>query len=327
MKSKNIISANEVSNIYEISLGGMNQKILVEGKTKNLPIVITLHGGPGTPIPFCVGCRGLFPAFTDRFLMVYWDQLGCGINNYEIADKFTIESYVEMTVDLVKFMRHSFPKNPIYLFGMSWGSVLALKTVQACAEINGVVVWGQVVKKLFFNEEVYSALEASNLSQKKMKRIRNINPMDFKPRDMQFFSGCIRKYTDGYQNKNSKKADGGNIMLGIMKSPDYSFKNVLAMFVNGCAKSTKLWPELLQIDLEKELRNVQVPYMILQGDTDIVTSSAIIKGIVENCQNTNLQYRKVGNCGHFPTAEGMEAVLEALIEVIGNNKSGQASEE
>lgn len=323
MKSKNIISTNEVSTIYEIALGGINQKILVEGKTKNLPIVITLHGGPGTPIPFCVGCRGLFPAFTDRFLMVYWDQLGCGVNDYEIADKFTIESYVEMTTDLVKFMRQSFPKNPIYLFGMSWGSVLALKTVQICVDVSGVVVWGQVVKKLFFNEEVYSALDAGGLSEKKMRRIRNINPMDFEPREMQFFNGCIRKYTNGYQNKNAPKDAGDTIMFGIMKSPDYSFKNVWAMFVNGCAKSTKHWPELLQIDLEQELCNVHVPYIILQGDTDIVTSSAIVKEIMENVQNSNLQYRKVEKCGHFPSVEGMEAVMEALIEMTRNDKSEQ----
>lgn len=47
--------------------------MLVDGRMENLPIVITLHGGPGTPIPFSVGCRGLFPEFTDRFIMVYWD--------------------------------------------------------------------------------------------------------------------------------------------------------------------------------------------------------------------------------------------------------------
>ena len=34
--------------------------MLIEGKSKDNPIVITLHGGPGTPIPFSVGCRGLY---------------------------------------------------------------------------------------------------------------------------------------------------------------------------------------------------------------------------------------------------------------------------
>lgn len=69
-KRKSIIAGNAVSRIYDWPLGGYKQKVLVEGKKDNLPIVITLHGGPGTPIPFSVGCRGLFPEFTDRFIMV-----------------------------------------------------------------------------------------------------------------------------------------------------------------------------------------------------------------------------------------------------------------
>ena len=87
---KAIIEGNKISEIYDWSLGGYNQKVLIEGKDTSLPVVITLHGGPGTPIPFSVGCRGLFPEFTDRFIMVYWDQLGCGINNYVIDESFTI---------------------------------------------------------------------------------------------------------------------------------------------------------------------------------------------------------------------------------------------
>ena len=67
-----------------------------------MPVVISLHGGPGTPIPLSVGCRGLFPEFTDRMIMVYWDQLGCGINDCKIGDKYDISSYVKMTIDLVK---------------------------------------------------------------------------------------------------------------------------------------------------------------------------------------------------------------------------------
>ena len=87
---KQIIKENEISKMYEFSLGNMPQKVLIEGKNKDLPIVINLHGGPGTPIPFSAGCRGLFPMFTEHFLMVYWDQLGCGINNYDLKDQFTI---------------------------------------------------------------------------------------------------------------------------------------------------------------------------------------------------------------------------------------------
>ena len=108
MKTKIRVTDYEVSELYNVFLGGIEQKILVEGKRRDLPIVITLHGGPGMPIPFAVGCRGMFPIFTEQFIMVYWDQLGCGINDYEIADSFTVDSYVEMTCDLVRFIKKEF---------------------------------------------------------------------------------------------------------------------------------------------------------------------------------------------------------------------------
>ena len=36
---KQIIENNEVSDLYTFNLGGYNQKVLVEGKSKTLPVV------------------------------------------------------------------------------------------------------------------------------------------------------------------------------------------------------------------------------------------------------------------------------------------------
>lgn len=116
---KNYIKSCEVSEVAEVELGGYKQKIAIEGKSKSLPVVINLHGGPGSPIPFSVGCRGLFPDWTDKVIMVYWDQLGCGINNYKIDNGFKIENFVGMTVDLIKLIKSRFPGNKLFLFGMS----------------------------------------------------------------------------------------------------------------------------------------------------------------------------------------------------------------
>lgn len=110
MNRKEIIANNEISELLTLSLNGYSQKVLIEGKRKDLPVVITLHGGPGNPIPFSVGCRGLFKEFTDKYIMVYWDQLGCGINNYLIDDTFNIDSFVCMTEDLVSKLKKSFRK-------------------------------------------------------------------------------------------------------------------------------------------------------------------------------------------------------------------------
>lgn len=313
---KQIIKENEISKLYEFSLGNVPQKVLIEGKSKSLPIVISLHGGPGTPIPFSAGCRGLFPMFTERFLMVYWDQLGCGINNYDLKDQFTIDSFVEMTTDLISEVKNLFPHNKIILFGMSWGSVLALKTVHKLGKnIDAAVVWGQVLQKLLFNDEVYDTLEKSGLPEKKLRKIRTITPENASDKDMQLLTGCIRKYTDGYTNKKGAKAPVGAIIRGLLASPDYKLKDFKAIMVNGTSTSTRLWPELLKLDLREELSQVSIPYYILQGDTDIVTSTSNIAEQIASWGNPHLSCRVVPDSGHIFGKEGMDAILETLMEL------------
>lgn len=313
---RQIIKENEISQMYEFSLGNIPQKVLIEGKHRNLPIIINLHGGPGTPIPFSAGCRGLFPMFTERFIMVYWDQLGCGINNYNLKDQFSVDSFVEMTIDLVTEVRKLFPANKLILLGMSWGSILALKTVHKIdAGVDAVVIWGQVLRKLLFNEEVSETLEKSGLPEKKMRRIRTMTPENASDKDMQLLSGSIRKYTDGYTNKKGAKAPVGTIIRGLMASPDYKLKDFKAIMVNGTSTSTRLWPELLKLDLREELSNVCIPYYILQGDTDIVTSTSDIVKQITSWENPHLSCRIIPNSGHIPGKEGMDAMLETLIAV------------
>ena len=315
-RRKQIIENNEISQLYTFSLGDVLQKVLIEGKTKDLPVVISLHGGPGSPIPFSVGCRGLFPEFTDRAIMVYWDQLGCGINNCIIADKYDINSYVEMTVDLVKEVKKLFPNNKMILFGISWGSVLALKTVKKIPElVDAVVTWGQVIKNLFFNQEVLETLEKSDLPAKKMKKVKAILTNGPSEDGLQFLTGCIRKYTNGYQNKEGSQAPVGEVIMGLLTSPDYTMKDFKAIMINGTAKSTLLWPQLLEIDLSKELATVEKPYYILQGDTDIVTNTGILKEVVDSADNAFLHYDVVEKSGHIPGADGMNATMERIMQI------------
>ncbi len=314
---KQVVEQNEVSEVFTFSLGKIPQKVLIEGKRKNLPLVITLHGGPGSPIPFSVGCRGMFPEFAERFLMVYWDQLGCGINNCQLDSRFTVDSFVEMAADLIVEVKKMFPGNPLILFGMSWGSVLALKVLRKTqGNVDGVVTWGQVLRKLFLNEEVYQSLEKGGCPAGKMQKIRAITADDFEDKDMKLLAGSVRKYTDGYFNKKGEQAPLFPIIKGLLTSPDYRLRDFKAIMINGVSSAKWLWNELLAIDLSEELAEINVPYYILQGDTDIVTSTTVIKKEVEASHNACLRCRVIKNSGHMPGKAGMAAVLETLQEAV-----------
>ena len=313
---KQIIANNEVSDLYTLNLGGYKQKVLVEGKSKTLPVVICLHGGPGTPIPFSVGCRGLFPEFTDQFIMVYWDQLGCGANNHKIDDSFTVDMFVVMTKDLIAEIKRLFPENDLYIFATSWGSVLSVKVLQEMPNIvKGVVVYGQLVKNLFYNQEVYDALSQTKLSAKKLEAIKNANIDNITTKDLMLVSGSIRKYTNGYEHKKADKPQMGKIVVGLLTSPDYRKKDFIAVMVNGYLKNVSLWKELLHMDLSNALSSITVPYAIIQGDSDIVAST---QNVLEATKGNNaITCQVIPNSGHYPSKPAMDAVISALQNMVG----------
>lgn len=321
---KAVIAGNEISQLYTFRLGGYDQKVLIEGKSKKLPVVVMLHGGPGTPIPMSVGCRGLFPEFTDRFLMVYWDQLGCGINNHVIDDRFGIDSFADMTVDLLGEIRTLFPDNRILLFAVSWGSILSAKVLErATVPVDAVVVCGQIVKNLFLNDEVFSALEQSALPKKKLEEIRKMQADSMGQRELQLLSSSIRKYTDGMFNKKGERAPMGRIVKGLLTSPDYRLSDVKAMAVNGYRHGTALWQEILKTDLSPVLAGTAVPYTILQGDTDLVTPTGIVLRLVKESRNPLLQCQVVERTGHMPGLAMMKQAQKNLEEQAYRN--GQQS--
>lgn len=317
-RKKEITRENAVSTVETFTLRGYEQKVLIEGKRADLPIVIALHGGPGTPIPFCVGCRGLFPDITDNHILVCWDQYGCGINNAELSDSFTIDNFVDMTVDLVKALKEKFPKNKLFLFGMSWGSILSAKAAEEVPEyIDGVLTYGQVLQAPMLTQETLHTILESKAPAKVKNECKTIFSKEhFDKRDCMKISRYVRQYTEGYTNKNEPKSPIFGMVKAIMTSPDYRFKDFIAMFKNGYLKNQSLINELSEVDLRETMANIEVPYHIIQGDTDIVTATGMIKEFIKSCNNPNLSCEVVENAAHMPGMNGMTVVIKSLQRMV-----------
>lgn len=313
-KRKAVIEANKVSTVEEFVLGGYPQKVLIEGKSDDLPVVITLHGGPGTPIPFCVGARGLFPDFTDKCILVSWDQFGCGINNAKLPDDISINDFVNMTADLIKEIKRKFPKNALWLLGMSWGSVLSALACERSPElIDGAITYGQVLYQLMQSQEAIDAVMNSKAPQKIKNEIKSaVDSKALNKSTAMKLSSAIRKYTYGYNDPNEPKAKVGEMIRGIMTSPDYKFRDFIAIVKNGYMKNSSLITELSKLDLRDALKDVSVPYHILQGETDLVTETKSIMSFVEKTENPNLTCKVIANSSHIPGMNGMQAVFEEI---------------
>lgn len=116
--------------LEKISLGGINQWISIRTKDIQNPILLYLHGGPGTPV------MPLFRHFQapleNYFIVIQWDQRGAGKSfSWHIPkESMTIEQFISDLHELIVLLCKRFNKEKIYLMGHSWGSVLGIKIVQ-----------------------------------------------------------------------------------------------------------------------------------------------------------------------------------------------------
>ena len=97
----------------------------IRGKDSKSPILLYLHGGPGSPlgVPILKAYAG--PQLENHFLVVYLHQRGIMKSKRVSDSKHRIPNYVKDVHYVVNFLKKKFNNRDIYLMGHSWGGLLS----------------------------------------------------------------------------------------------------------------------------------------------------------------------------------------------------------
>jgi len=108
-----------INTLEKIELGGEKQWISIRGQSKENPILLFLHGGPGSANLALL--RTQCPDLEKHFVVVNWDQRGAGKTYSPTLDKnsLTIEQIVADSHELIIYLKNRFGVEKIYLMGFS----------------------------------------------------------------------------------------------------------------------------------------------------------------------------------------------------------------
>jgi len=130
MTGKEIAGSLVEKNFMEI--GGVRQGFFIRSENPENPVLLFLHGGPGSPeLPYSVAYESS-ERLEKYFTVCYWEQRGACMSFNDAIDvaTMTIEQMVEDARQMTDYLQRRFNREKIFLAGHSWGSYLGIKTVE-----------------------------------------------------------------------------------------------------------------------------------------------------------------------------------------------------
>ncbi len=123
-------SAGAIDSLEDIMLGGVRQKILIEGNDPSCPILLWLHGGPGSSQMLL--SHYYSKRLRDHFILVNWDTRGTALSygGGGHAETLSFSQLISDTEALTRYLCRRFGRRKIFLLGHSFGSILGLHVVK-----------------------------------------------------------------------------------------------------------------------------------------------------------------------------------------------------
>ena len=134
-----------IATLEKVNINGTEQWISIRGHDVNKPIF--LHLGMGGPGGGGFATRSLFEPLEKDFVVVSWDEPGTGKSyNAVPISRLTTQRFVDDAYALTMYLRERFHQNKIYVYGVSWSSIIGVNLVQQHPELfHAYIGNGQMV--------------------------------------------------------------------------------------------------------------------------------------------------------------------------------------
>ncbi len=320
-RSRAIHSPDGIDTVERVSIGGIDQWIEVRGESVKNPILLFIHGGPGSA--FMPIARVFQDPWEKYFTVVQWDQRGAGktySSNSKDVQRPTmhIERMHADTLEMVNYLRKRFSREKIFVLGHSWGSILGLHLAHDHPELLYAYIGVGQATDAVQNEVVLyrDTLEEARKTQNRdaLQQLASIAPypspnITFQQiRTMRQWSATLIGPRGAGESAMSMKA--------IFLAPEYSLVNDLDWIRGQLFSVDTLLPELSKVNLADMGYDYRAPVFFLEGRHDPYTPSSLAKDFFDKMNDPDKQFEWFENSGHFPFLEEANKFTDVMVQKV-----------
>jgi proline iminopeptidase len=316
-----------VDELFKTKIGGIDQWFHTRGLNRTDPVLLYLHGGPGTPMmPF----ESLFQSAMEmQFIVVNWDQRCAGKTYFENPDLDCTKSanygqMVDDAADVVDLLKRRYEKRQIIVLGHSWGSILGLGLIQKRPrDIAAYVGTGQVVD-MDQNEAIgYKATLDEARRRKNAEAIRALEGIAPYPDSRGLGAGnkieILRDWENAFGfgiSRRFREQSTRALTNAALASPEYSLRDMSFFFKDLDVVIPQLMRDVGAFKTKNLGTDFQVPMFFFLGRHDWQTPSTLAAQWKRAITAPSKKVIWFENSAHFPMIDEADAFARALTDHV-----------
>lgn len=318
------ILEGSIAEITKVEIGGIQQGLIIKSKNKQNPVLLFLHGGPGSPE--YVFAKNYSVDLEDMFTVCWWDQRGAGMSFDSTIppESMTLEQMISDTVEVTDYLRERFGQDKIYLMGHSWGSFLGMHVAAQRPELyHAYVGIGQVSDQLTSEKEAYDYMMATALATgdtalvKKLEKYTLVGPETVTAEYLMVRSAGMNK--QGIGITHTMTSEWNELLLPLLQCREYTFSEKIGYARGSLFSLNSLFSTVLEQDLAETVPKLEIPVYFCQGIYDYQVSYQGAKDYFDKLQVPIKHFYTFENSAHSPLLEEPEKFRRIMQEdVLGN---------
>ena len=313
---------NRIDRKEKVTVGSIDQWISLRADDVANPIILFLHGGPGTAlISFS---RKPERSLEKDFLVVNWDQRGAG-RSYSRGirkEDMTIERFVADAEELVEILLRRFNQEKLFLAGSSWGSIVGMKLAAKRPDLlRAYIGIGQIVEMNRGEEISYLFTLNAAKSLGNEKALRELTSIGHPPYKKLNHGGIQRKWLSKFHGATYEGSLVGTLLRNFSLR-DTRFLDPYR-FVRGAMLSLScLEDEQNQVNLMAEIPAVEVPVYFCSGRKDYNVPFELSEEYLEKLRAPKKQMIWFDRSGHLPNFEEPEKFRDFCASLLREAPAG-----
>lgn len=318
--AQRIATPEGIQSLELVDVGDGKQWISIRGRNRANPVLLVIHGGPGTPtMPVSWAWQA---PWEDFFTVVNWDQRGVGRNaagadRAHLVATTSLDRIVADGEAVIDHLRRRLGEDKVALLGFSWGSIVGVELARRVPQkISVYSAVGQAVGTAF-EPVVIAEAKAAAMAAGDAEGVAALAAIDPRPGP----DGRFPIAQAQAARRVAMRHDGmwyGHDSLAAMNdiaalSPDYRPADVEA-FREGAAwlGQSAVARDLQTTDLRSVTR-LEVPVVVLQGRYDLATVHKAAEAWVEALSAPSKTFITFERSSHFVMLEEPGRFLQALL--------------